>query len=385
MENERLNLPSASRFEILALCPASESLRRSLPDDVVNPPSDEFAQRGTRIHTARETRNPLPLDDEDATIYQTGLKSEAAILEQWQADFGIESYIEGPGELRLWMHDEQTLKPVTSGKLDVHYVSQNPTVYVLVVDWKSLWNSNLTPAERNYQGRVQAVTVAAEYDAIHVRFALNKAMFGTVDACDYDQAGLWRAEFSIRQALWEAAQPGAQFRPGEWCVHCPCKAYCHFALRNTDSALTVFNPSSDIAELSGKASKKMMRELVAAAPVEVVRKVFGKRSQINHVMEAVKERLTALPPEEKYRLGLKMNLGRSSDSVRDVRGAFNAMVAGGFPEEEIWRCLKMSKANVVDLVKRFNNCRDSEADAFYEVQLDEFIERKRSEDVLGDA
>lgn len=381
MEDERLNLPSASRFSILALCPGSESLRNTLPPEALDS-SNDYAEIGTRIHAAAESGNGFNLTPEELEIYNSGLKCEKLIVRQWCEDFEINTFIEGPRESRMWLNDQRTLKPITSAKLDRHYISTDPVGFVLASDWKTLWSRNLTPAIHNYQGRVQAVVAAKEYEVQNVRLCFNKAMFGTSDFADYDAESLWRAEFSITQALWEAEQPGADLRPGGQCTWCPCKPYCRAAV-----ALSIV-PAAYAAssmKLSEDLTPKRAKIVVEGLPVEAVREAWGKRTAVANIVKAMTERLTALPPEEKYRLGLKMNLGRSSDSVRDVRGAFNAMVAGGFPEADIWRCLKMSKANVVDLVKRFNNCRDSEADAFYEVQLDDFIERKRGEEVLGEA
>ncbi len=381
MNDEREGRVSASRFEILALCPGSEQLRRTLPPEALES-GDEWTDRGQKLHRAFEDDNTFALDAEDVPIYQNAINTDKDLVAQWCEDFGITSYQEGPREERLWLHDDSTLKPLTSAQLDRHYVSIEPAGFVLSDDLKSLWSPNLTPAEVNYQGRVQAVVAAKEYGARHVRMAFNKAMFATADIADYNADALWRAEFSIRQAIWESEQKGATLRAGEHCLHCACKAHCPTALRYAMTPI----PSLQIVPVeNGKLTEKRVTEMVKAAPIEAVREVFGKRNVVKYIMEAVKARLASLPEDEKYRLALKMGLGRSTDYVRDVKGAVESLIAGGFPEDQVWGTLSMSKADVVAMVERFRNCRGSEAETFFEVQMDEYIERGRGNPILAEA
>ena len=64
---ERLDLPSASKFERLAACPGSRALEDAIPpqpQQVIADAKDDLAESGTIIHRARETGNTLELDTE---------------------------------------------------------------------------------------------------------------------------------------------------------------------------------------------------------------------------------------------------------------------------------------------------------------------------------
>ena len=370
MSDPRLGKVSASRFEILALCAGSEQLRRTLPAEALDT-SDEYSDSGTRIHYARQTGNTLALSPEETEIYKRGCETEKRILEQWLSDFNIEpnQYFQGEVEERLYLNDPSTLKPVTSGQLDVHYVAPSHESHVLVIDLKALWSPNLTPAERNWQGRLQAVLASIEYDAVHVRMAFNKAMWGKSDQADYDKNALEYAKQSIFAAIWESEQPGAQFRPGRWCTYCPCKAYCSDAVAYAQlPTVSTFNGDPV--------------ELVKWLPLEDLVPVWRKKSLVTKIFDAIVARLKALDDTELNRLGLKLAPGRKLDKLKDVRGAFQKLLEEGYTEEEIFRCMTINKGNFEDMVKQRTNCRDIEAKAFYESTLAEFIEPGNAEPSL---
>jgi hypothetical protein len=102
------------------------------------------AERGTRIHAARETENTLNLSTDELQAYQSGLKLERGLVLDWAAEFGIESYAEGPREARWWLHNPVNLSPMLSGKLDVHYIS-NDGKRMLVADWKLAGENSVSP------------------------------------------------------------------------------------------------------------------------------------------------------------------------------------------------------------------------------------------------
>lgn len=379
--DQREGKVSASRFEILALCHGSEQLRRTLPPEALDS-GDAYTERGQSLHKAFETDNTFELAAEDLPIYQNAIETDKKLLAQWCQDFEIASYIEGPREERLWLHDEATLKPLTSAQLDRHYISAEPRGFVLSDDLKSLWSPHLTPAERNYQGRVQAVVAAKEYGAHHVTMVFNKAMFGSFDRADYDADALWRAEFSIRQAIWESEQAGAALRAGDWCMRCACRAHCPAALR---WALTPIPSLQVVPASNGKITEKRAVEMVQAAPIEAVREVWGKRTAIKYILEAVADRLAALPEGERERLALKLRPGRSTDFVLDVRGAFEALVNLGFPADALWGTLSLGKGDAVKMVQQFKGCSEAEASDYFDKVLDPFIQRGRGSPILAEA
>jgi hypothetical protein len=208
-----------------------------------------------------------------------------------------------------------------------------------------------------------------------------EAFGNQLECCDYSIFDLQQIERKVYEVLWESQQIDAPLSAGDWCRFCPAKSYCPAALK---LALTPVNTLQIVPVENGKLTKKYVAQLVETAPIEAVREVFGKRGIVKLVMEAVVGRLAGLPEEEKYRLGLKMSPGRSTDYVRDTKAAFDVLLAWGFPEEEIWSCLSFSKTEIVDMVKRFRNCRDSEGNVFYEITLGDFIERGRGNETLAE-
>ena len=355
----RLGKVSASRFEILALCAGSEQLRRTLPPEALES-GDEYTEMGTKLHAAWESENSFQLSESELEIYKNGLTTLKRILDEWRQDFSIEQYEEGERELRLFLNDPNTMLIVASGQLDRHFIA-GP--YVLICDFKALWSLNLTPAERNYQGRLQSVLAAKEYEAKHVRMSFAKAMFGRQDVADYNDVALEHAETSIHRAIWESEQAGAQRRPGKHCTYCACKAFCE------DAASYSMLPSVQ------------RRDTLTMLPEDIV-PVWRKWGEVEKIFEAMEARLKKLPAEELDRLGLTMKEGRRLDKVKDKLAAFNALRAAGLSSEQIIGGVSFGKGELVKLYQTMTNCREAEAEAFWNSQLGEFIECDRAKPSL---
>lgn len=361
-EDPRLGKVSASRLEIAALCPGSEQLRRSLPPEALQSDEDAYTESGKLLHEAWQTDNTLNLDEDQVAIYTKGNATLQSVVNRWSEERET-SYTEQPRELRLWLHDD-LLRPLTSGQLDRHYLGADG-FNALVVDFKSLWSPNLTPAERNWQGRLQAVLAAEEYGAQHVRVAFVKAMFGTADQVDYDASALAYAKQSILAALWETEQPGAQLRPGRWCTHCPCKGYCEEAAAYAQLP-TVTTQNGD----------PML--LVQVMPPEDLVQVWRKKALIEKILKAVQERLKGLPPEELGRLGLKLTKGSKSDKVKDVKGAFQKLLSTGYSEDQLFAIMSFGKGDAVEMIRDKTALGKKDAAEWWESALSEFIEPGRT-------
>lgn len=358
----RMGKVSASRVEILVLCPGSEQLRRTLPQEALDS-SDEYTDLGQKLHKAWETENSFVLTEPELEIYNNGLSTVQDIIAQWRQEFSIEKFEEGERELRLFLNDPSTMLITASGQLDRHYIA-GP--YVLICDFKGLWAPNLTPAERNYQGRLQAVLAAKEYEAKHVRMAFVKAMFGRQDVTDYNDVALEHAEASIHRAIWESEQPGAQRRPGRHCLHCPCKAFCE------DAAAYSMLPS-----VKRRDTLKETLALVETLPPEDIVPVWRKWTEIEKIFTAIEKRLKALPPEEHERLGLMLKDGRKLDRITDNIGAFNALRALGYSSEQILNAVKFGKEAIVAMIQN-TGASEKVAQTIYEAELDPFITRDRA-------
>lgn len=371
---ERLDLSSASSFETDAACLGRQQFLRTLPREAFAQENTEEAERGNRIHKARETLDPSELDEEDTAIYERGLRSEKQILETWCAEheIPISDAKELPRELRLFLHWPDTGAPAASGKLDVHYGAvKDGRMHVLVIDWKSLWCSNLTPAERNWQGRVQAVLAAREYDAVNVRMAFNKAMFGKADTVEYRQADLHFAEQSIFQRLWEIAQPDAPRSAGPHCRYCPGKRYCPEAGAYNLLPSVIANSIAD-----------PVAAVRALAPADLKR-IFMAMGTVTKIGDAVKARLKGMSDEDLAALGMGRKPGRKLDPIVDAKGAFDALKEFGISEAELWSALNITKGELVKAIMRDQGWGKEQTEGWLWNQiLAPFIQKKRAEESL---
>lgn len=361
MTDERENLPSASSFEIVAMCPGQPQLKAQLPPNQTDLP-DEDAQMGLRIHLARETKSSTNLTQEEADIYERGVANEGRIYQDWVTAMDVGSGTHEHNEIRLWL-DWPDGSHATSARLDVHYVT---LTHILIVEWKTLWCRNLTPAERNWQGRVQAVVAAKHYGVKHVRVAFNKAMFGRSDVVDYNEDDLLRAEASIFARLWEAKQDGARRTPGGWCRHCVCKSYC------AEAQAYSLLPSVMAAQAVEK---------VAEMPISDVVKLFQSDLIVRKILEAAKKRLKALPAEELKALGLMIDDGKKQDPIVNTIGAYK-FLEHKLPQDAIWSALSFSKGDLAEALQENCMMTKKEADAWIARELEIFIEKKRTEGSL---
>ena len=393
MQDERLGLASASGFAADVLCHGRRNLIRSMNAqgvmDIENAAPSEYAERGTRIHKAMEVESDWDLKDageRDAYLACRNLKLVA--LRAWYEDNDLDNRggaTEMPREMRLWLHHPDTLAPLLSGQQDAHWVS-NDGRDVLCVDFKSGRADHMEDANVNWQLRCAALLTWLEYDRkaerVRVEFIKPEAFAEQLDYADFTRYDLENIERATYHHLWQIAQPDAKLHAGEHCRWCVCKSTCPEALRYATAPIQSLQI---VPAENGKITKKYAAQLVSIAPIESVREVFGKRAVIGYVLDAVAARLRALPPEEKYRLALKMNLGRSGDYIRDTKAAFDALLASGlFEEADLWRCVKLSKTELAALYQRIRNCRDSEADVWYENAMDQYIERKRGDEILAE-
>lgn len=368
-DSERLDKISASSFEADALCSGRQNLIRTLPPEAFNQREDEEASRGIRLHKAWETDSIAELDEDDIEIYESGNRTGERILTDWCQQFGISEFREGQRELRLWLHDPETLKPLTSAKLDKHFIAGDR---VLIDERKSLYCTNLSPAERNYQGLVQAVLVAREYGATHVRVAFNKAMFGRADVVDYSQTDLEFAERSIFYHLWETRQPGAQRRPGSHCRYCIGKPYCKEA-----GAYALLPSTVSPEPLS--LTKENITDLVSAMSPQDLAVMQRRASIIGKILDEVKARLKSFTPEQLAEIGFAFGKPRNTDSIDKVKECFDELKTFGISEAEIWSALKFSKIELIDALRRDQGWPKDRAIGFVKQHVEKFGSTKQSE------
>lgn len=359
--DEREGKPSASKFERVASCPGSENLIRLLKLTEAPDKPDEWAERGTRIHRARQTGNTLELSQDEADSYKKGLEYEEKIQQHWLHTFAIEEAEEQQQEFRIWLHDHR-LDPIASAMLDVHFITADRK-RALIIDWKTAGCSRLTGATANWQLKLQAVCLKQEIPTLeNIRVAFCKTEFDPryIDFCDY---GEWELEMCYKDIVyhtWKATQPDAERIAGSQCYYCPamkagkCPEALAFAMLPYTMALIS----------TGKHTTP--EEMVAAMNNgDDLLKVWQNRNVIERILEAATDRLKATPKELLELMGLFLpEHGARNDKVTELMGAIAFLRENhSMTDEESFQCMDLAWSRTVDWFMKTSGMDDTKAAA----------------------
>ena len=346
----------------------------TLPPEADSAP-DEAALRGTRIHAALETGKFDDLAQDEAEDAQKMVESEKAIHNKWCADNAITCNDPPAGkEVRLWLNDPETMEPVLSGKLDLFYVTGD---CACVIDFKSgAWNTRLTPSQRNFQLRVQAVLLWREFDGIKkIRVAFAKPN-SFLDFTDYTATDLAYSEAEIMHTIWRTKQPGAPRRAGLHCRWCKAKAFC------VESGAFAMLPSR--VPVAGMSSTADVTALVETMTPDDLVAIFKKSSVISKILDAVKDRLKGMSAGELQVLGLGKKPGRKLDPITNPLQAYLLLKRDGIPEADMWAALNFSKPKLVEAVRKSKaGMTKKQIESWlFDNLLGPYIEKQRSDDSL---
>lgn len=380
-QDERLGLPSASKFGRIAACPGSDQLCRSLPAWSEDIEVDDLTARGLRIHKARETAKTHELSPEELEIYEQGIRQEALVASQWAQIAGVVNYAEGERELRLWLHDDH-LNPICSGRLDAHYRALDNITRALVVDWKTGFCSKLLPATANWQLLLQAVLLKEECPELtDIRVAFIKPVADQqgkrLDYADYGPEELVWAREMVVGVLRRASQPDAPRYPGSHCFYCPANAHCPEAAAYAMLPLAKVDPGQSLLQLKGKERDEAIEQLVGALPPEALLKMWDADTVVRKILDAADARLKLLSKEQLAELGLELpEHGYRDDKIEMVQAAFKFLRDQlSFPENELWMCLRFSREDLVELTMSQQKLGKKEAGSWVDQRLEQFIRR----------
>lgn len=363
-DGERLDLPSASSAGTWIRCQGQPQMVRSLPPRDEAAESSPEASRGTRLHLALETRNPMILEDEGESVaFKQALKNQETAIQQWISELGLELVSEGERELRLWLWSQDGSEPIVSGKMDTHWIEAGTrTPCVMIQDYKSGSGIGAGDAASNPQLQVLAVLVKYEYNARHVRVLLNKfeSWGNQLDHVDYDEAALAQAEYMVRFHLWQTTQLNAPRTPGPQCWYCAAAGLCP-----ENAAFTM---------LPTVATKGILEQVDSLSPQDL-KKLWEIDGQIRKTLDRVSWRLANLPSETLASVGLYLGAPKETDKFVDVNGAVNRLKEFGLAESDILACAKLGKGELVKLIRReLAYSSDAKAEAWMARNLGEFIE-----------
>jgi len=375
MTDPRLGLPSASSFAADVACPGRRQLLSSLPSTIDMP--DEDSSRGTRIHDALMKESPADLQDEsEIDDYTKGLKHIEDLCFEWSEQVG-QFPTELPREERLWLNDK-AMNPIISGQLDRHWRAGNS---LLILDWKTGWNTYVPPAVKSWQLRLYAVLGYRNYDDItHVRVAFVKPKLKSdpIDFCDYTAQDLEDSEQAILYHLWACKQPDAPRIAGAHCRFCPAKGFC------PESGAFTLLPSV-LAQNPGSDSFAIEERVNALQPMDLVR-IWQYKAVIGGILDAVTARLKAMTDEELASMGIKRSKPKQLDPIVNVKGAFERLKYEGIPEDALWKLMDISKTGIVtELRRQFGWPGDKALGWVKGLGLGEFIQEKKSKPGLEKA
>ncbi len=341
-EDPRLGLPSASAMEIIQACPGMVNLRNKLPKE---PPKeteeDEWAARGTRIHSAFETGNTLELNQEENETYQVGVRYQNQILEKWMADKVLSpaEVEEGAREHRVWLHSQINWpQPIGSAQLDRHWLAKERGL-LMISDLKGGWNPNLPTPAQSWQLSFQAICLwREEYPwAKEIRVAYVKAKdkheYG--DHCDYEIEHLKMAWDSIQFVLWQSTQEDAPRHAGPHCRWCPCKAHCPEALAFALLPSTMIRMSKD--------GRKRVVHADEVIPEDLY-KLWEFKGAIGAILEAVIDRLKTFTDDDLAKIGLMKGKPREGRYFKDLEGACQFLTEEKqlFSAEQVWQHMDLA-------------------------------------------
>lgn len=330
MTDSRDNLPSASGADRLYSCAGSFALEAKAPEGT---PTDEALQ-GQEIHEAKESEDFSGLDEEGQTIAQQLTKMESQAVEDWAKQFDLK--VGAPDrEQRLWIRDAIG-KKLASAKPDIWWVVEK---HALVLDLKTGYLP-VTRAYRNIQARWQALAIFSEYPTVeHVRAGTAQYRFGgRLDLVDFDLNALEMAERELLLNLWRAKQEEAQRVPGPHCRYCRAKSLCPEAAAY--SMLPIV-PFSQVPQ-GGRGVKERVAQAVMQLDLAQLAYIQERKTIIEHVLNAVSERLKTFAPADLKSVGWELEPQSSVREIPDINAMWAIAHENGLTMEQFLECLRAS-------------------------------------------
>lgn len=213
MQNERLNLPSASGLERIAKCPGSWRMEQGLPEV-----TSELASEGSLIHAYLAGEN-VTLTDEQLELVERTVSEEVSVVLN---TFGLQNNGSTKAEERLWYNVAGM--PVFSGKFDKLYIDGDTAI---LFDYKFGFIPVTNVAE-NIQLRAYALLVAQNYGCSEIYVAVIQPRCKEQSViCKYDKASLVLAHNEVLSFIKQSYEPDAPLVPNEQaCKYCRANSSC---------------------------------------------------------------------------------------------------------------------------------------------------------------
>ena len=308
MTDDRKDLPSASGFSRIVLCPGSPTLEKLAGK---SESTSEVANSGTDIHDAiaADDLSELGLTEEKVATRLTTMTEQALL--QWCQENNFTGAKKIIREERFWIQNRRTKKDVCSAKPDFAAIEGGQCI---CIDLKSGFKA-VTPAAGNWQLKVQLVALdmaLGPFERARVAIAQHRLGPDKFDACDYTRDDIDQAYVEILFYLRRAENPQAERVPGaEQCRYCSAKAIC------PEYAAYSLMPMVQAKMMDAPKKGDIVRR-VAMLPIESLAFIESRRTAAENLFEAVKSRLKTLSKEELTSVGYELKPSGSTRFISNL-------------------------------------------------------------------
>jgi len=338
---------------IVANCPGAPQLIAQIPKVETN---EKVAEQGVVIHAALETNqfDDLGLTEKGIALRLREMTEQA--LADWIAFIAIDGVPTIVREQRLWMRDQDTLRPIGSAKIDFGAFLDEQA---LVLDYKSGFIMP-TSAEKNWQMKMQAICAwhESKKQLKHIRVGIAfSRLYDKLDLADYDEEALIAAEWEIMRALEKAKEEGAPRFPGSHCRYCPARAggFC----REYAAWATI-----DTIPFAGISDKVDLAIAISKLSPQALAQIHAKKAVIELLLDGVTARLRSMTPEQLSEVGLKKKDGNNVRIVKDKAKLFSLLTEGDSPlltKDQLLEHVTISVGSIDDIVSTLNPSLPSKA------------------------
>ena len=382
MSDERLNLPSASGFERLALCPASRTLELTQPETRTDESDlgDAAHHLLARYFSTITDELPWPavpqeiyhgIDINLADVVERFVAMAQEVYKAWRIRCdALPAVAERIVERRIvWLG--RGFKPITSGKPDVVWVAGR---HALILDFKSL-NGEQTESVANPQLRGYVALVNEEFGATEITVAIGQPRISSKpQVCLYSGDAVGFARRDVLHWLEASEQPDAPLVAGtKQCKFCRARAVC--------PAVPEF---ASIVHVTPK------NELEYGEPQRIVallsvsdRVVLWERAKtVKRILDAVEDNLKALPADQLAEHGLEVLTTRGDRTIEDGPGAWDKLKEILTPE--LWNaCCSVGITKLENAIRKAAHLTVKDTKALLEEKLGDLISRKKDGKALA--
>lgn len=358
IDEERQDLPSASRFDRLSKCPGSHLLKIALKREGKIPieSDSDAASQGRAGHEmlALWARDPSVMEDE-----VTWTQEARAIWEKmspltretyWRATEQAEELLRRYGAVdeegrilpAFTVEQRFHVQGLYSAQVDaVWYFEASPDIWIaIVIDWKTLFGS-YAEASSNLQLMAQIGSMSGILTACDTVYAaIIQPNKGKPTVTKYDRSHVRDAAATSRSIATSALDPNAPRKAGDQCKMCDCRAHCPEAQASQETLAVLSEEKGSMNDIVQSMSPERLGFLVnqayvAIAVAESLKEELRRRVEAGEKIPHVDGRVWSI------------GKGKTSRPIEDVSKLWAQAVASvpTFGAEDMMKCVDVSKGD----------------------------------------